>query len=144
LKFDSLAQPSVLFPDFHPSERAVARVLIVDDEEADRVVLRTILELGAHDVLEAKDGDEALQMYGGKNIEVVVTDLQMRNVHGLELITILRDFDPRPGIIAISGTGEVQLDMAQMLGATVTLTKPIMPELLLGAVERALSERTAG
>jgi CheY-like chemotaxis protein len=119
----------------------VARVLIVDDEEGDRVVLRTILERGAHEVLEAKDGDEALQVYGGKGIEVVVTDLQMRNVHGLELITILRDFDPRPGIIAISGTGEVQLDMAHMLGATVTLTKPIMPELLLGAVERALSER---
>jgi len=122
----------------------VARVLIVDDEEGDRIVLRTILERGAHDVLEAQDGDEALQVYGGKGIEVVVTDLQMRNVHGLELITILRDFDPRPGIIAISGTGEVQLDMAHMLGATVTLTKPIMPEQLLGAVERVLSERSVG
>lgn len=122
----------------------MARVLIVDDEEGDRVVLRTILERGAHEVVEAKDGDEALQVYGGKGIEVVVTDLQMRNVHGLELITILRDFDPRPGIIAISGTGEVQLDMAQMLGAAVTLTKPIMPELLLGAVERVLGERDAG
>jgi CheY-like chemotaxis protein len=122
----------------------VARVLIVDDEEADRVVIRTILESDAHDVIEAKDGDEAIQLYGGKGIEVVVTDLQMRNVHGLELITILREFVPRPGIIAISGTGEVQLDMAQMLGATVTLTKPIMPELLLGAVERVLGERNAG
>lgn len=122
----------------------MARVLIVDDEEADRVVLRTILERGAHDVLEAKDGDEALRTYGGKGIEVVVTDLQMRNVHGLELITILRDFDPRPGIIAISGTGEVQLDMAHMLGAAVTLTKPIVPERLLGAVERVLVERSSG
>ena len=121
----------------------MARVLIVDDEEADRVVLRTMLERGAHEVIEAQDGDEALQIYGGKGIEVVVTDLQMRNVHGLELITILRDFDPRPGIIAISGTGEVQLDMAQMLGAAVTLTKPVAPELLLGAVERVLSERDA-
>jgi len=122
----------------------VARVLIVDDEEGDRVVLRTILERGAHDVLEAQDGDEALQLYGGKGIEVVVTDLQMRNVHGLELITILRDFDPRPGIIAISGTGEIQLDMAHLLGAAVTLTKPIAPDQLLSAVERVLSERSAG
>jgi CheY-like chemotaxis protein len=122
----------------------LARVLIVDDEEADRVVLRTILERGAHDVLEAKDGDEALAMFGGQGIEVVVTDLQMRNVHGLELITILRDFDPRPGIIAISGTGEVQLDMAHALGASTTLTKPISPEALLQAVERVLVEGAGG
>jgi len=119
----------------------VARVLIVDDEEADRVVLRTILERGNHEVYEASDGDEALQAYGGKGIEVVVTDLQMRNVHGLELITILRDFTPRPGIIAISGTGEVQLDMAQMVGAAKALTKPVMPDVLLAAVQQVLAER---
>lgn len=122
----------------------MARVLIVDDEEADRVVLRTILERGAHEVVEAKDGDEALQKFGGQGIQVVVTDLQMRNVHGLELITILRDFDPRPGIIAISGTGEVQLDMAHALGASTTLTKPIIPDELLQAVERALDEGSEG
>jgi CheY-like chemotaxis protein len=121
----------------------VARVLIVDDEESDRVVLRTILARAGHEVFEAKDGDEAIEGYGGKGIEVVVTDLQMRNIHGLELITILRDFDPRPGIIAISGTGAFQLDMAQALGASKTLTKPIAPEDLLSAVENALAERGA-
>lgn len=121
----------------------MARVLIVDDEEADRVVLRTILERAGHLVIEAGDGDEALTTYGGKGIELVITDLQMRNVHGLELITILRDFAPRPAIIAISGTGEVQLDMAHALGATKTLTKPVSPEDLLAAVERVLDERAA-
>jgi len=121
----------------------VARVLIVDDEEADRVVLRTILERAGHVVFEAGDGDEALEGYGGKGIEVVITDLQMRNVHGLELITILREFAPRPGIIAISGTGEVQLDMAQMVGATKALTKPVSPEDVLSAVDRVLAERAA-
>lgn len=121
----------------------MARVLIVDDEEADRVVLRTILERADHVVFEASDGDEALEEYGGKDIEVVVTDLQMRNIHGLELITILRDFAPRPGIIAISGTGELQLDMAQMVGATKTLTKPVNPEDLLAAVDQVLSERVS-
>jgi CheY-like chemotaxis protein len=120
----------------------LARVLIVDDEEADRVVLRTILERGSHEVLEARDGDEALETYEGKHVDVVVTDLQMRNVHGLELITILRDFEPRPCIIAVSGTGEVQLDMAHALGATKTLTKPVVPEALLAAVEQVLAERS--
>jgi len=120
----------------------VARVLIVDDEEAELVVLRTILERAGHLVFEAGDGDEALEEYAGKGIEVVITDLQMHNIHGLELITILRDFTPRPGIIAISGTGEVQLDMAHMVGATKTLTKPVSPEVLLEALDAALDERT--
>lgn len=122
----------------------MARVLIVDDEEADRVVLRTILERSRHEVFEARDGDEAIEAYQGKGIEVVVTDLQMRNVHGLELISILRDFSPRPGIIAISGTGEVQLDMAQAVGAAKTLSKPVMPDQLLSAIDEVLRDRETG
>lgn len=112
----------------------MARLLVVDDDEGDRTVLRTILERAEHQVWVARDGDEALSQFQGKGIDVVVTDLQMTNVHGLELITILREFEPKPGIIAVSGTGETQLDMARMLGASVTLTKPIRPQLLLDAV----------
>ncbi len=112
----------------------MARLLVVDDDEGDRTVLRTILERAEHQVWVAGDGDEALTQFQGKAIDVVITDLQMTNVHGLELITILRELEPRPGIIAVSGTGETQLDMARMLGASVTLTKPIRPQLLLDAV----------
>ncbi len=89
----------------------------------------------------AGDGDEALAVYAGNGIDVVVTDLQMRNVHGLELISILRDFEPRPGIIAISGTGEDQLEMAHALGAEITLSKPITPDRLLEAVHSVLAAR---
>jgi CheY-like chemotaxis protein len=112
----------------------MARLLVVDDDEGDRTVLRTILERAEHQVWVAADGDEALSEFQDKGIDVVITDLQMTNVHGLELITILREMEPRPGIIAVSGTGETQLDMARMLGASVTLTKPIRPQLLLDAV----------
>jgi CheY-like chemotaxis protein len=112
----------------------MARLLVVDDDEADRIVLRTILERASHEVWVAKDGAEALSQFQGNQIEVVITDLQMSNVHGLELITILRELTPRPGIIAISGTGESQLDMARLLGASHTLQKPVRPDLLLNAV----------
>jgi two-component system chemotaxis response regulator CheY len=112
----------------------MARLLVVDDDEADRIVLRTILERASHEVWVAKDGAEALSHFQGNRIEVVITDLQMSNVHGLELITILRELTPRPGIIAISGTGEAQLDMARMMGASHTLQKPVRPDLLLNAV----------
>jgi CheY-like chemotaxis protein len=119
----------------------VARLLVVDDEESDRVVLRTILERAHHEVFLANDGDEALEVLEGKGIDVVITDLQMRNVHGLQLITILRDYEPRPGIIAISSTGEFQLDMARALGARKALTKPVMPMVLLAAVTEVLASR---
>jgi CheY-like chemotaxis protein len=120
----------------------MARLLVVDDDEGDREVLKAILERAQHEVWLAKDGDEALSQFQGNDIEVVITDLQMDRVHGLELITILRDLRPRPGIIAISGTGESQLDMARMMGASHTLQKPVRPELLLNAVAD-LSRRSA-
>jgi len=119
-------------------------VLIVDDEETDRFILRTILERAGHEVLEAKDGDEALLEYRRRSVEVVVTDLHMHSLHGLELISILRELDPRPGIIAISGTGEFQLEMAGALGAEHTLQKPVVPGSLLAAVEEALADRSRG
>lgn len=117
----------------------MARLLVVDDEEADRVVLQTILERADHQVFTARDGREALEVFQGKDIQVLITDLQMNEVHGLELITIVRDFEPRPPIIAISGTGEVQLEMAQALGAQKTLTKPVNPQALLTAVREVLA-----
>lgn len=102
-------------------------------------MLQTILQREDHEVLLAKDGREALELYEGKGIQAIITDLQMSDVHGLELITIVRDFDPRPPIIAISGTGEVQLEMAQALGAQKTLTKPVNPQALLDAVQEVLA-----
>jgi CheY-like chemotaxis protein len=119
----------------------LARLLVVDDEEADRVVMKTILERAGHEVFLAQDGREALDLYEGKDIQIVITDLQMYDVHGLELITIIRDFRPRPRIVAISGTGEVQLDMAQALGAEKTLIKPVRPDQLLTAIREVLAGR---
>ena len=83
----------------------MARILIVDDEEADRNVLSAILEQAGHQTFFAEDGQQALSVFGATVVDVVITDLQMPRVHGLELITVLRDLSPRPAIIAISGTG---------------------------------------
>ena len=124
----------------HPhSVISVARILIVDDDKTDRIVLGTILERAGHETFFAEDGEEALREYGGHAIEVVITDLHMPRVHGLELITVLRDLSPRPAIIAISGTGSDQLDMAQAVGADATLIKPVDPYELLSAVAKAVA-----
>ena len=121
----------------------MARILIVDDEESDRLLERTILERRGHEAFLAANGEEALRKYQLKGIDVVITDLQMPEVHGFELITVLRDFSPRPSIIAVSGTGPDQLLMANALGAKFTLSKPIDAEKLIAAVDQVLSVRAA-
>jgi chemosensory pili system protein ChpA (sensor histidine kinase/response regulator) len=121
----------------------MAKVLIVDDEEADRLLAQAILARAGHETFFAHDGEEALRQYALKGIDVVVTDLQMPEVHGFELISVLRDFSKPPALVAVSGTGQFQLQMAEALGAKYTLTKPLDPELLVDAVSRALADRDA-
>lgn len=120
----------------------MARILIVDDEQADRMLLQAILDRHGHTTLLAGDGQEALELHGGQAVDIVVTDLQMPNMHGLEFISLLRDLTPRPAIIAISGTGEPQLDVASALGADQVLSKPISEEGLLSSI-RAVSRTRA-
>jgi CheY-like chemotaxis protein len=103
----------------------MARILVVYDDEADRILLRTMLADEGHDVHLAGDGDEALALCRQRPVDVVMTDLQMPGVHGLELISHIRDLSPRPAIVAVSGTGETQLDVAEMIGADHTLAKPV-------------------
>lgn len=119
----------------------MARILIVDDEESDRLIAQAILAKAGHQTFFAHDGEEALRQYSSTGIDLVLTDLQMPEVHGFELITVLRDFDDPPAIVAVSGTGQFQLHMAEALGARYTLTKPIAPDSLLDAIERALADR---
>jgi chemosensory pili system protein ChpA (sensor histidine kinase/response regulator) len=114
--------------------------LIVDDEESDRLLAQAILERAGHETHFAHDGEDALRQYALKGVDLVLTDLQMPEVHGFELISLLRDLAQPPAVVAVSGTGQFQLQMAEALGARYTLTKPLDPVLLVDAVNRALAE----
>jgi CheY-like chemotaxis protein len=116
---------------------AVARILIVDDSNIDRRLIRGILQRAGYETVEAMDGEEALRLYLDDAFDIVVTDLEMPDVHGFELISILTEFTEPPAIIAVSGLGPLQLHMAGSLGATWTLQKPVNPTLLVDAVRRA-------
>lgn len=117
---------------------AVARILIVDDEESDRLLGQAILERAGHVIFLAEDGDEALSACQADGIDIVITDLQMPKVHGFELITALRDMPQPPPVIVVSGTGPYQLAIADALGAKFTLRKPVDPDALLTAVDQIL------
>ena len=115
----------------------MARVLIVEDEPTDRVILANLLERMGHEVYFASDGEEALKIYLQRGIDVVVTDLKMPDGNGLELIDALRSLLPEPAIIVVSGLGPELLATARSKGAFAAFSKPIDPQELLYAVAKA-------
>ena len=111
------------------------RVLIVDDEQMDRVIHGNIIEQTGREVYYASDGEQALKVHLKKGIDVVITDLQMPHVNGLELITNLRSAFPKAAIIVISGLNADLLAEVKSIGALLVLSKPVDPNELVEALE---------
>lgn len=116
----------------------MSRILLVDDDDAFRSLVRVALEQMGHEVREAIDGDEALRSAAAEPPEVMLIDLIMPRREGLETITALRGRQPELRIIAMSGgsrDGKVDyLKVAKRMGAHRTLTKPFAPEVLAQAI----------
>lgn len=121
----------------------MARILVIDDEQSIRRLLRVALEREGHEVVEACEGDEALRLQQAAPAELVITDILMPNKDGIEVIMALRREAPLLKIIAMSGGGVFKqtesLEMAEPLGAVATLRKPFTLEQMLGSVRRALA-----
>lgn len=116
----------------------MARILIVDDEEMDRLFNASILEEAGYELSFATHGQAALKVWDGDFIDLVITDLAMPELNGLRLIQAIRQKDPSAKIIAVSGVAADQLDMAENFGAMRTLFKPISRDDLLTAVREVL------
>ena len=122
----------------------MARVLVVEDEPTDRVILAALLERMGHDVYFASDGEEAFKTYLSNDLEIVITDLNMPHVDGLEFIEAVTALLPRAVIIAVSGKGPDLLDAARSAGALVALSKPIDPQELREAIAEVASRTSPG
>ncbi len=121
----------------------MARVLIVEDEPTDRVILGNIVERTGHDVYFASDGEQALKIHLKRSIDVVVTDLHMPDVDGLEFIMSLRALLPETAIIVVSGKAPELLAEARGKGALVALSKPVDPHELVEALEKVAPHGSA-
>ncbi len=117
----------------------MARILVVDDDEMERLLGRTILEGVGHELHFAKDGADAMRIFRTEDIDVVVTDLNMPRIDGLSLIREMREFDDRVPIVVVSGSDSEQRELAQELGAVETLFKPVDPPKLIDAVANAVA-----
>ena len=122
----------------------MATILVVDDEPSMRLVLSEHLRRAGHQITTADNGETALQLMAGSSFDIVITDIIMPGKEGVETIRDVRRLYPATKIIAISGggrydPGDFYLEMAQKLGANVSLAKPFSQAELLDAVSRVLN-----
>lgn len=121
----------------------MARILLVDDEPGLRQYLRILLEEAGYEVVEARDGIEALPLAQGLGIDLVLTDLVMPNEEGIGLIRSLRSSLSQVKIAAMSGARNGKyLTLARKFGADAVLSKPFPPEKLLTTVGELINGRT--
>ena len=121
----------------------MARILVIDDEEPVRNVLRQMLERAGHEVAEASDGRVGLRHVREQQIELVITDILMPEQEGIETIRALHKEFPRIKVLAISGGGRRKnlgvLSEAEFFGAHSVLPKPFERAELLKAVSTLLA-----
>jgi DNA-binding response OmpR family regulator len=120
----------------------MATILIVDDDDALRTLLRRVLKRAGYDTREAANGREALSYLREQPVDLMITDLFMPQQDGLETILELRRMNIRLPIIAMSGGGSAaQYDMlrtASLFGAARVLMKPFRAEEVLAAIDALL------
>src|SRR3954463_2616213 len=111
------------------------RVLIIDDEESLRRMLRTMLERAGHTVLDAPDGREGMALWHRETTDVVVTDLFMPEMDGIHVLLEMKHVARKPKLIVMSGGGDRGLldwrAEALALGADRVLMKPFDQRLFL-------------
>ena len=115
------------------SRKQQKKVLIVDDDESLRRRLAALLEAAGYEITQASNGREALDRAGTLEADIILTEIVMPEVEGLQLIQELLRLNPSQRIIAMSGAhrAESYLATAKSLGAKATLTKPLPAEKLL-------------
>jgi DNA-binding response OmpR family regulator len=120
------------------------KILLIDDDDQLRTMLKLVLTSSGYEVSEACNGNEASRIYQQQYPDLVITDLLMPDKEGLELIMELRRNNKDIKIIAMSGGGRGgavnYLEAAGKLGAQQTLAKPFSRQELLRAVRAVMGE----
>jgi len=116
------------------------RILVLEDFPAMRRMLSQVLREDGHIVIDSEDGAVSYHHETVENIDLMITDIDMPRVNGIEAITASHRINPKLKIIAISGggtsDGDDYLNICKDLGATEILRKPFEPDVLLKIVHR--------
>jgi two-component system chemotaxis response regulator CheY len=118
----------------------MAKILVVDDSAMSRRILRRVLEAAGHLILEADDGLVALERYLLEQPDLVLLDMTMRGMHGLDVLSKLREVDAHARVIV--ATADIQRSTRELVaaaGGSGFLTKPFEAERVLSAVDAVLT-----
>jgi len=122
----------------------MARILIADDEAQVRAGLRLLLTRAGYEVDEASNGKEAIRIHRQNPADLIITDVVMPDMDGLEVIIQLVAECSETKIIAMSGGGRIShnsyLQQCKLLGAVQAFSKPISNDKLLAAIREELGE----
>ena len=121
------------------------KILIVDDSALSRRTLRRILESAGYEVVEADDGMIALELYFLEKPNLVLLDLVMKGMYGLDVLVKLREMDPKALVVVASA--DIQSSTRKLVdeaGALAFINKPFVSEQVIAAVEAALTEGVTG
>ena len=120
----------------------MAKILIVDDSAMSRRIVRRILEGAGHEAIEAEDGMIAVEKYFLDKPDLVLLDLTMKGLSGLEVLQKLREMDQRACVVVASADiQDSTRSITKEGGAVGFVTKPFTESKLITAVESALKER---
>jgi two-component system NtrC family sensor kinase len=116
----------------------MSKLLVIDDEEGIRRMLNLSLSADGHEVLTASGGDEGIERFKGESPPIVLTDIKMPGIDGIEVLKRVKELDPDAEVIMITGHGDMDLAIeALKLDASDFLNKPIKDDALSVALKRA-------
>lgn len=117
------------------------KVMVVDDSALSRRTIRRVLESAGYDVVEAIDGMAALEMYFIEQPRVVLLDLVMKGMYGLDVLAKLREMDPNVRVIIVSADIQKStLNLAEEGGAFAFVNKPIIASEVVEALRATLTQ----
>lgn len=114
------------------------KLLIIDDEWPNLEVLKLSLGCEGYDVMIARSGEEGLKIFMEERPRLVLTDIKMPGIDGIEVLKRIKAIDPGAEVIIITGHGEMDTAVAALhYGASDFVTKPIQDKVLMSGLERA-------
>lgn len=119
----------------------MATILTVDDTASMRQMISFTLNSVGHEVIQACDGKEALQLLQGKKVDLVIANVNMPNMDGIALVKSLReqaDYKFTPILMLTTESQESKRQQGKVAGATGWIVKPFNPEQLLNVVKKVL------
>ena len=117
------------------------KIMVVDDSALSRRTLRRILEMAGYSVVEADEGMAALELYFIEKPDLVLLDLVMKGMYGLDVLKKLRELDPGARVLVVSADVQSSShELVEEAGAKGFVNKPFDREQILTALRTALAE----